>query len=152
MKYKLYTFANPSHHYSKEIRGIRYEYQYHLLPEGAEYINKEYDTDKDRTPSLFHKKDGIETNYPTLQANEDLTDVLPLSVSESKTKPHYSKIRKKKKVEQLLEREIKKALHQQKRNILIKLKTNFPELEEEITETISITDLEDLEDNEEGEE
>jgi hypothetical protein len=151
MKYKLYAFPSPSHHYSKEIRGIRFDHQYHLLPEGAEYINKEYNTDKDGIPALFHKEDGVETNYPTLQANEDLSDTLPLPISTSKAKPHYAKIRKKKKVERLLEKEIKKALRQQKKNALTTLKTKFPELEEEITEATSAIDAEDLEDNKEGE-
>ena len=152
MKYKLYTFPSPSHHYSKEIRGIRFEYQYHLLPEGAEYIAKEYDAEIEGIQSLFHKEDGVETNFPTLQANEDLSDVKSISIAESKVRPHYSKIRKKKKVERLLEKELKKILRKQKRNILITLKTNFPELEEEIVESTNAIDLEDIKEDIEGEE
>ncbi len=145
MKYKLYTFPSPSHHYSKEIRGIRFDYQYHLLPEGSEYIAKEYDADIDGIPLLFHKEDGVETNYPSYIANESLTDIVPITIEGSKEKPHYAKIEKKRKLEKLLEKEAKKELRQQKKSRLTSLKNKHADLVEVIDEHLGDLDKEDTE-------
>ena len=152
MKYKLYAISDPNHLYYKEIRGIRYSDQYHFLPFNATYINKEYDTEKDGDigRDLFFKDESSrqDINFAKYRVNDDYTGIVQISLPELKENPRYKKHKGEEEVKKLMDKKLKKAIRQQKRDILQALRVSNPELDEHITTHKNILDAEDASDNE----
>lgn len=128
MKYKLYYIKDQNHQYYNEARGIRYDHQYQHLPDCAEYIKKEYDSEKDKIPDLFFRENGQEINFAKYKANADFTDIIEITPTELINNLRYQKEKKEKRVKQNLEKALAKNKRTEKITELEKIKITNPEL------------------------
>jgi hypothetical protein len=144
MKYKLYAISDSNNKYFKEIRGIRYAYQYHLLPPNATWIDKEYDNLIEREPDLFLKNElGRDINFAKYKANNNYTDIIEITIDELKTTNRFKKHKKEEKLKKLLNRKERKEKRALKRSLLVALQDEHPELVTEILEEKDKIDNED---------
>jgi hypothetical protein len=148
MKYKLYAIKNKDHPYFKEIRGIRYEYQYHQIPDCAQWIDKEYDDGIDFIPQFFHKDElGNVTNFARWKANDDFTDILSIEIDEMKASDRYKDHIKEEKVKKLLSKKIQKLELDNKRTALARIRIDNPNLADHVDKLKTKLDEEDTNDN-----
>jgi len=129
MKYKLYCINR------NEIRGLRYYYQYHLLPKNAEWIKKEFDSEKDGIPELFFIEDGKRINFTKYKANANLTDIIQITPLELESNPGYIKEKNRK---LFLDEEIKQIEIDKKKDRIARLKR----LKDRVPSFIKIVDEE----------
>jgi hypothetical protein len=128
MKYKLYYIKDQNHQYYNEIRGVRFDYQYQRLPDCAEYIKKEYDSDKDPIPKLFFQEENKDINFAQYKANPDFTDIVKITPTELINNPRYQKEKKEKQLKQNLEKALAKNKRLEKITELEKIKISNPDL------------------------
>lgn len=136
MKYKLYYIKDKNHQYYNEIRGIRYSHQYQHLPECAEYIDKEYDSDKDGIPDLFFKENRQNINFARYKIKSDLSGIEEITSTEFLNNPRYISFQKEKQIKNKLEKALAKSERIKKITELEKIKIASPELSTEAQKMI----------------
>lgn len=148
MKYKLYAIKDFNHEYYKEIRGIRFEHQYHLLPECAQWISKEYNETKNPIPQLFHKDEfGKDINFARWKANDDFTDIVSIGIDEMQASERYKRYIKEIKVKKHLAKKMRKLERDHKRTVLEEIKVEFPNLSTQVNSLKTQLDEEESNDN-----
>ena len=102
MKYKLYYIKDQNNVYYNEIRGIRFDHQYNQIPDYAEYIQKEYDSNTDGIIDLFFSENGNHINFAKYKTNETFTDIVEITEQELQSNPRYTEHQNKKIIQEAL--------------------------------------------------